>query len=334
LKFPRSILLTLILSCSAFAQEPLNLDPGTICSWNEAAIIPGDLRSFLPDKETSAAVDKIMKYTGLQVNFALVAANVPTAVAAMDGSRRVILYNQSFMRQIVRETGTDWAATSILAHEIGHHLSLHTFGVGGDRVKQEIAADSFSGDILFKMGATLEQAKAAMESMPETTVPYYPKKSVRLAAIANGWIAAKELVPVQPDRPTPLPIPTPTVTGVTGTWSGEYTLLPNKGSRPTYIVFNLTQDGATVEGEMTFTNEAAKEGRASKVRGTYQENGDLDLTSFPDSRDPITMHFKGHLPKGASSVSGKVVSADTRYQGNAQKKLTFPGTFSITRSSQ
>ena len=122
MKTANLMLLSLILSCSAFAQDSLNLDPGTICSWNEAAIIPGDLRSFPPDKETQAAVDKIMKYTGLQVNFALVAANVPTAVAAMDGNRRVILYNQSFMRQIVQETGTDWAATSILAHEIAHHL--------------------------------------------------------------------------------------------------------------------------------------------------------------------------------------------------------------------
>ena len=156
-------------------------------------------------------------------------------------------------------------------------------------------------------------------------MPYYPKKSVRLAAIANGWIAAKELVPVQPDVPTPLPVPKPTITGVAGTWVGEYTLLPNKGSRPTYIVFNLTQDGATVEGEMTFTNEAAAEGHTLKVRGTYQENGDLDLTSFPNSRDPATMHFSGHLPKGASSLSGEGSFGGHQISGECTKETHFSG---------
>jgi hypothetical protein len=327
-----TLLLAVALSCSILTQEALNLKPETMCGFSgEVSVIPGDLRRFPPDAETRAAVDKIMKYTSLTINFELVAANVPNAEAGMDGNERIIAYNQSFMREIARQTGTNWAATSILAHEIGHHLNQHTFGKGGDRPAQELAADQFSGGILFKMGATLEEAQAAIEAIPETTVPYYPKKSARKAAVANGWIAAQALAV---SGPNPAVSPPPKPVGVSGTWSGEYTLLPDKGSRPTYIVFELTQNGATVEGEMTLTNEAAENGQTSRVRGTYQENGDFDLTALPNSRDPVTLHFNGHLANGANSVSGKVVAADTRYQGNAQKKLTFPGTFSITRSPE
>jgi hypothetical protein len=321
--FVRCLVTILILASSAFAQSHLNVNPDTICSWNEEAIIPGDLIRFSPDKDTKASVDRIMKYTGLKVNFELVAGNVPTALAAMDGQSRIILYNQSFMSKLAKDTGTDWAGISILAHEIGHHLSLHTFGVGGNRAEQELAADQFSGDILFKMGASIEQAQAAMQSRPETRVPYYPKKSARLAAIVNGWTAAKDLASGNPITPPPKK-------GVSGTWSGEYTLLPDKGSKPTYILFQLTQEGATVEGEMTLTNYVAKNGQTTKVRGTIQENGDLDLTTL----ERRYLHFHGHLPPGANSVSGKVVSVDTTLGPKAEKKLTFPGTFSITRSSE
>jgi len=169
-----------------------------MCSWNEDAILPEDLYKFPPDAMTTGAVDKIMKYTGLEVNFDLVAANVPNAVATMEGNKRLILYNQLFMRDISKQAKTDWAAISILAHEIGHHLQQHTLGAGGMKSEQELAADKFSGDILYKMGATIDEAKAAMESRPETKSPNYPKKSVRLIAIGNGWIGAEELAKSRP----------------------------------------------------------------------------------------------------------------------------------------
>jgi hypothetical protein len=183
----------LFVSCSTFAQQKLQVDRQRMCSWNEDAITSDSLYSFPPDKETQAAVDKIMKFTGLSVNFELVAANVPTAVAIMQGEKRLILYNQLFMKDVNKDTQTDWSAISILAHEIGHHLNQHTLGLGGDRSEQELAADKFSGDILSKMGATLDQARAALNSRPETKSAYYPPKAVRLVAVGNGWIAAQEL---------------------------------------------------------------------------------------------------------------------------------------------
>jgi len=191
-KAPRLLIITIVAALPSVAQQKLVVDAQTMCSWNEDSISTDSLYRFPPDKETQGAVDKIMRFTGLQVNFELVAANVPTAVATIQNGKRLILYNQLFMKDVNKDTGTNWAAISILAHEIGHHLNQHTLGLGGDRSEQELAADKFSGDILFKMGASLEQARAAMQSRPETKSPYYPKKEIRLIAIGNGWINAQE----------------------------------------------------------------------------------------------------------------------------------------------
>ncbi|MEZ4633330.1 MAG: M48 family metalloprotease [Deinococcales bacterium] len=48
------------------------------------------------------------------------------AAAVIRDRQRYILYNQTWMAAIDREGNTDWEAVSILAHEIGHHLSGHT----------------------------------------------------------------------------------------------------------------------------------------------------------------------------------------------------------------
>jgi hypothetical protein len=44
------------------------------------------------------------------------------------------------------------------------------------------------------------------------------------------------------------------------------------------------------------------------VRGTYQENGDVDLTALPSSQGNRnqTFYFKAHLSSGASSFDGTV----------------------------
>jgi hypothetical protein len=200
-----ALMAVIFVSIIAQSQKRIEINPDNVRSWNEDAITADDLYRFPPDKATVAAVDRIMKYTGLKVNFELVAANVPAAVATMKGEKRLILYNQLFMKEIAQQTRTDWAALSVLAHEIGHHLNQHTLGSGGVKSEQELSADAFSGDVLYRMGASLDEAKAAMQSRPETRNPYYPKKSVRLIAIGNGWIGAQELDASKKPAPTPTP---------------------------------------------------------------------------------------------------------------------------------
>ena len=81
---------------------------------------------YEPDKEAKEAVGKILQYTGLSPNFTITSGKVATAMAYIKGWKRYIAYNPDFIFRIRNATRTDWAAVSVLAHEIGHHLSGHT----------------------------------------------------------------------------------------------------------------------------------------------------------------------------------------------------------------
>ena len=165
-----------------------------------------ELYGFASDSEADDAMRRIMRYTGLPANFTIKAANVPNAAAVIYEEQRYILYNQYFMLRIKDQTKTDWAALSILAHEIGHHLSGHTLDNKGSRPDKELEADRFSGFVLYKMGATLDEARITMETLAvESGTSTHPPKSARLAAVTNGWLEAKQqnedVSPIRPAAP-------------------------------------------------------------------------------------------------------------------------------------
>jgi hypothetical protein len=153
---------------------------------------------FPADNEAQQALNRIMDFTGLPVNFKLLAADVDNACAVLQrrdsgDMMRYIMYNQQFMLGVKDLTQNHWSEVSILAHEIGHHLSGHTLIQGGSQPDQELEADRFSGFILYKMGATLEDAQIAMITLAsETASNSHPAKKSRLVAITNGWLAARE----------------------------------------------------------------------------------------------------------------------------------------------
>ena len=110
-------------------------------------------------------VAEIMRYTGLPANFVVVEGQVPNAAAVIMAGpdkvpRRVIAYNPAFMGEVIRATqANNWAPVSIMAHEIGHHLSGHTIVPGGSQPPIELESDKFSGFVLYKMGAPLKDAR-------------------------------------------------------------------------------------------------------------------------------------------------------------------------------
>ena len=145
-------------------------------------------------------VAEIMKYTGLPANFVVVEGKVPNAAAViMQGPdkvpRRVIAYNPAFMGEVIQATkSNNWAPVSIMAHEIGHHLSGHTIVPGGSQPPIELESDKFSGFVLYKMGAPLADAQRAIATLiPEKDGETHPGRKKRLAAIASGWTEACEL---------------------------------------------------------------------------------------------------------------------------------------------
>jgi hypothetical protein len=120
---------------------------------------PDDLELSPPSNSALAIVEEILAYVGLPQNFEVYSANIYNAAALMANGERVILYDPQLIIDIETITNHEWPAVSILAHEIGHHLAGHTLGGSNDRAI-ELEADYFSGFILQKMGATLEEAQA------------------------------------------------------------------------------------------------------------------------------------------------------------------------------
>jgi len=188
-----SLLLTLFFSVPHAAQQKLDVNRLRVCSY-DGSTFRDEMYSFAPDEGTKDLVSRIMKYTGLPQNFEVRAANVPNASAVIEGGdHRLLLYNQSFFDEITTKTHTQWAAVSVMAHEIGHHLSGHTLSeLGGKRADKELEADQFSGHVLFQMGAAVDLARRAIETLSDAPTPNYPPKSARLAAVTSGWKAAEE----------------------------------------------------------------------------------------------------------------------------------------------
>ncbi len=104
-----------------------------------------------------------MNVVGLKPNFELKAAKIKNAATVNYAEKRYILYDPGFINTIINATNTDWAAISILAHEIGHRLNGHTMLTKGGSPELELEADEFSGFVLRKLGASLDEAQRAMK---------------------------------------------------------------------------------------------------------------------------------------------------------------------------
>lgn len=141
-------------------------------------------------------IHSIVHSVGLKPNFEIREAKIKNAAAISYKGKRFILYDAKFIERIQHASKTDWAAVSILAHEIGHHLNGHTMmGKANDNPALELEADEFSGFILRQMGASLEEAQQAMRVMAsEKESASHPGRRARLAAIEKGYIAANDRI--------------------------------------------------------------------------------------------------------------------------------------------
>ena len=169
------------------------------------AMLP--IRSYAQGRMNEAAAKEailhVVRNSGLLPNFTVREDDqLPTAVAYIKGNARVIAYNPAFITRIMDSTGTDLAATSILAHEIAHHLLGHTLDPETVRPGDELACDRYSGFILQRMGAGLEETLAAMKVAGDVHgTERHPPRHARLEAIEQGWNDAQLLI--RGEEPTP-----------------------------------------------------------------------------------------------------------------------------------
>lgn len=205
----------MMMSPVGWAQQRISIRSNWSCTYH-GSDLPDDVYTFDSDQQARSAVARIVGYTGLVANFEVRAADVPNAAAVLHQEngriKRLLLYSQTFIQSVTGAARTDWAATSIMAHEIGHHLQGHTLESEGSRPDIELQADSYSGFVLQRMGATLSEAQIAISLVAsEDGSPTHPPKRSRLAAIASGWTSAREQalrsvpVPRTPTIPQPAP---------------------------------------------------------------------------------------------------------------------------------
>ena len=149
--------------------------------------------SFKSNVEADNALAKILSVVGASKRFVIVPCeSINNALATIDDGIRYILYDPNFLSSISNNTKY-WGNMSILAHEVGHHINGHTLGTSvsaAENQLQELEADEFSGFVMQKLGATLEQATetiAAIAPDGDDTYSSHPKKQRRIIAITKGY---------------------------------------------------------------------------------------------------------------------------------------------------
>ena len=168
---------------------------------------PQDICNFMGFKSNNHAeevVDRILKPVGLARNFVVVECpNTDNCFATVVEGKRFIIYDGKFMRKIEDLTDTDWAAVSVMAHEIGHHLQGHTIDGKGSRPSKELEADQFSGFVLHQLGATLDESLIAIRTFGNNVATgAHPAKQDRVEVIKKGWNEAEIMYPKWNKQPT------------------------------------------------------------------------------------------------------------------------------------
>jgi tetratricopeptide (TPR) repeat protein len=151
-----------------------------------------DLYTYDPSNEAGRIVAEIVDALGATQNFTVKASNIANAMATtLPTGERFILYSTDFLEKFKADANTQWAAYSVLAHEIGHHINGHTLLVQRtprERRLLELEADQFSGSVLRMLGASIDEAQAGINTLRlEGESSTHPAKSARLAAASAGW---------------------------------------------------------------------------------------------------------------------------------------------------
>ena len=146
--------------------------------------------------KTQVIIADIMDVVGLKSNFEVrTSTDIDNAAAIVYEGKRYIIYNKDFVKVVNDLVQTDWAAVSILAHEIAHHLNGHTLIGGGSVPSEELESDEFSGFVLRRMGASLAEAQASINMFGIDNASHtHPAKTDRLQAIASGWNSADQQI--------------------------------------------------------------------------------------------------------------------------------------------
>lgn len=170
--FKNGIILILLFFSNNVISQSVN-----ICNYSNSNISEIDLFfSNTPnDKLVLEIVNEIEKSIGIQNNFVVINKLDFNNCAALNyfGSR-VIIYDFEFLKRI--SNNKRYVITSILAHEIAHHLLNHTLEVVYDletSKKNELEADYLSGVIMKKLGYSLNESIEGINKLQESNNDFF-----------------------------------------------------------------------------------------------------------------------------------------------------------------
>jgi len=171
---------------SAFAQVYILL-----CSWAGGGGIGEGLAKA--DSTYELDVAAIARLINFQWPIQVYVGGVANASATVLNDGPAIVYNADFLEKLSQ--CNPLAATTVLAHEVGHHAMADTVWMGlygsfKDPWQKELAADWVSGLAMKRMGISLESTLSGIEcSMGSFSPgsPTHPDSQKRLFAIKEGW---------------------------------------------------------------------------------------------------------------------------------------------------
>ncbi|MBO9573262.1 MAG: M48 family metalloprotease [Chitinophagaceae bacterium] len=176
--------------------------------------------SFSSVYEAGSYINDMLEKVNWKENFQIREENgINNAYATIIRNQRYIIYDNNFLENLDAYAATKWASISVLAHEMGHHYRNHVVDGKGSTPPKELEADYFSGYVMAKLGATLDESRAAMNKIASARASSsHPAKENRLEAITQGWNYAKGITdspqpqqpnPQQPQKPSSPPAPPP-----------------------------------------------------------------------------------------------------------------------------
>jgi hypothetical protein len=138
----------------------------------------------------SNVVSRIMGALSFNADFDVyIAEHENNAFATVARGRKILVVDVGFVAGLNQRTGTQWAAISVIAHEIGHHIA----GFSGDRHRCELNADYWSGQSLQRLGSGRDPAMRALLLVGnDQDTPTHPNKRRRAQIVARGWDDASQ----------------------------------------------------------------------------------------------------------------------------------------------
>ena len=139
-------------------------------------------------------INAIQRATGYFAPMAIYLGGVPNASATIISGQLSVIYNPDFLNNLFM--CNRFAATTVLAHEVGHHANIDTSWQRQNYTHsytRELGADWFSGFAMRRMGIALGDAQSGIMCTFGAFSPdgaSHPGSQRRLQAITDGWSAA------------------------------------------------------------------------------------------------------------------------------------------------